>query len=159
MEDFSHYSSDGTPQMVDVSPKGITSRLAKATGFVKMAKTTVDAIENKLLPKGNPFEIAKVAGIMGAKQNSNLIPMCHPLLLNFVDVNLLLDKEKSGIYIESEVKVDGKTGVEMEALTAVSIAALTVYDMCKAIDKNMEIGEIKVTKKTGGKSDFFLQKK
>ena len=154
MSEFSHYSKDGTSTMVDVSNKDVTKRLAKAVGYVEMSPSTIDMIKNSLLPKGDPFEIAKIAGIMGAKKTSELIPMCHPLLLSFVGVKFFLDENENKVKIESEVVISGKTGVEMEALSAVSVAALTVYDMCKAVDKDMVIGGIAVIEKRGGKADY-----
>jgi len=156
MAEFSHYNSKGGAAMVDISPKNPTERYARACAFVKMDKTTITAIEKKLLPKGDVFEVARIAGIMAAKKTSDLIPMCHPLLLTHVNVNISINSEKSGIEIESEVKLSGKTGVEMEALTAASVAALTIYDMCKAVDKNMVIGECRLLEKKGGKSDYFI---
>jgi cyclic pyranopterin monophosphate synthase len=157
MNELSHYSDDGSSRMVDVSGKKATLRTAKASGIVKMQQSTIDLIEKKLIPKGNVFEVAKIAGIMAAKKTPELIPMCHPLLLSHIDVKIHIDKEKSCISIESEVKLEGKTGVEMEALTAVSVAGLTIYDMCKAVDKSMVIEDIKLIEKKGGKSDFSLK--
>lgn len=138
--------------MVDISGKTITQRFAKASGFVRMEKETLDMIKNEIMPKGNVFEVAKIAGIMAAKRTSDLIPMCHPLALSHVDLKIGINDEYNGVFLESEVRLEGKTGVEMEALTAVSVAALTVYDMCKAVDKNMEIEYIKLLEKKGGKS-------
>jgi cyclic pyranopterin phosphate synthase len=155
MSEFSHYDSKGRSVMVDVSSKPITERTAKATAFVKMSSKTVDQIKNKMMPKGDILEVARVAGIMGAKETSGLIPMCHPLQLNYVGVDIDLDIEMSGVRIFSEIRMSGKTGAEMEALTAVSIAALTVYDMCKAVDKEMVIQDCRVIEKKGGKSDFL----
>ncbi len=154
--EFSHYSKDGTSVMVDVSDKKITFRTAKAYGFVKMKPDTLDLIEKNLLPKGNLFETARIAGILGAKKNSELIPMCHPLNISYIGVDLKMDYKLCGISIFSEIRLEGKTGAEMEALAAVSIAALTVYDMCKAVDKEMIIENIKLIEKTGGKSDYKL---
>lgn len=154
MADFSHYSKDGTPVMVDISDKNVTARTAKAAGFVQMSRPTLELIEKRLLPKGDLFQIAKIAGIMAAKRNAELIPMCHPLALSFIDVSIELDYGACGVRINSEIRLEGKTGAEMEALTAVSVAALTVYDMCKAVDKGMVIGDIKLIEKKGGKSDF-----
>ena len=148
MSDFSHYSDDGRAVMVDISPKVLSERYARACSFVKMDSKTIHAIENKLLPKGDIFEVARIAGIMAAKKTSDLIPMCHPLKLDYVDVTIKIDSVKSGIEIFSEVKLSGKTGVEMEALTAASVAALTIYDMCKAVDKKLHIGSIKLIEKT-----------
>jgi len=154
MKNLSHYTEDGSSRMVDISDKKVTKRLARASGFVRMHKNTLDLIQKKLLPKGNVFEVAKIAGIMAAKKTSDLIPMCHPLSIAHIDIKIEIDKKKVGISLESEIKLEGKTGVEMEALTAVSVAALTVYDMCKAVDKNMIIEDIKLIEKSGGKSDF-----
>jgi cyclic pyranopterin monophosphate synthase len=154
MPEFTHFSSDGAPRMVDVSGKDVTSRKARAAGFVRMSQGTLDLITRKLLPKGNLFEIAKIAGISAAKKTSDLIPLCHPLAINFVDVTLRVNTEACGVEIESEVRVEGKTGAEMEALTAVAVAALTVYDMCKAVDKGMVIEHVRLVEKRGGKSDF-----
>ena len=155
MSEFSHYNEDGRAVMVDISPKTSSDRYAKACSFVKMDSATLDAIENKLLPKGDIFEVARIAGIMAAKKTSDLIPMCHPLKLDYIDVKIRLDRGKSGVEIFSEVKLQGKTGVEMEALTAASVAALTIYDMCKAVDKNMIIDNCRLLEKKGGKSDYL----
>ena len=155
MSEFSHYSEDGRAVMVDISPKTSTERFAKACSFVKMNPATINAIENKLLPKGDIFEVARIAGILAAKKTSDLIPMCHPLKLDYIDVKIKIDRLKSGIEISSEVKLSGKTGVEMEALTAASVAALTIYDMCKAVDKNMVIDNCRLVEKRGGKSDYL----
>ena len=159
MKDFSHYSKDGASRMVDISDKKPTLRIARASGFVKMDDSTLELIKNKLLPKGDLFEVAKVAGIIAAKKNSELVPMCHPLSISYIDVSVELDNDRSGIRLTSEIRLEGKTGAEMEALTAVSIAALTVYDMCKAVDKNMVINDIKLVEKSGGKSDYKLHEK
>ncbi len=159
MKEFSHYSEDGTPVMVDISAKKVTMRTAKAAGFVRLQRETLGLIEKRLLPKGDLFQIAKIAGIMAAKRNAELIPLCHPLALSFVDVILELDHDACGVRILSEVRLEGKTGAEMEALTGVSIAALTVYDMCKAVDKAMVIEDIRLIEKTGGKSDFSITSK
>lgn len=155
MADFSHYDSNGRAVMVDVSSKAVTERLARATAFVKMSGKTVDLIEKKLMPKGDILEVARIAGIMGAKETSALIPMCHPLQLSYVGVDVELDRENSGIRIFSEIRMFGKTGAEMEALTAVTVAALTVYDMCKAVDKEMIIEDCRLIEKKGGKSDYL----
>ena len=155
MGDFSHYSEEGKSIMVDVSEKKDTIRTAIAEGFVEMAAATLDLIEQKLLPKGNLFEVARVAGILAAKRNAELIPMCHPLNLSFVDVNVEFDRGRGAIKITSDIKMEGKTGAEMEALTAVTVAALTVYDMVKAVDKDMVITGVKLIEKRGGKSDYL----
>ncbi len=156
MGEFTHYSSDGSSRMVDISEKKATSRMARARGFVKMQDSTLDLIEKRLVPKGNVFEVARVAGIMAAKKISDIIPMCHPLLLSYVDIKMAVDRNEGGILIESEIRLEGKTGAEMEALGAVSAAALTVYDMCKAVDKSMIIDDIKLIEKKGGKSDIKI---
>ncbi|MCL2025730.1 MAG: cyclic pyranopterin monophosphate synthase MoaC [Leptospirales bacterium] len=154
MNDFSHYSKDGDSMMVDVSSKEITVRTAKAEGFIKMQPKTLDLIEKRLLPKGNLFEISRIAGIMAAKKTADIIPMCHPLNLSFINVDVEFDRSKEGIHISSEIRMKGVTGAEMEALTAVSAAALTVYDMVKAVDKEMVIEGIRLLEKKGGKSDY-----
>jgi cyclic pyranopterin phosphate synthase len=141
--------------MVDVTAKAITKRQAKARGSVTMEKATLNLIEKGQMTKGNVLGAAKIAGIMAAKKTGELIPLCHPLEITSVCLDLKIDRKKSRVVIESEVKTTGKTGVEMEALTAVSVAALTIYDMCKAADKKMVIGEIMLLEKTGGKSGTF----
>ncbi len=158
MDDFSHYDTDGKSVMVDISAKEITQRSAKAEASVFMKQDTITAIEKKLLPKGEVFEVARIAGIMAAKKTSGMIPMCHPLMLNYVNVDLEIDKKNSLVYIKSEIRLSGKTGAEMEALVAASVAALTVYDMCKAVDKDMVIGNCRLIEKKGGKSDFISSK-
>jgi cyclic pyranopterin phosphate synthase len=154
MTEFSHYNEQAKAVMVDISPKISTDRYAKACSFIKMDLNTIDAIEKKLLPKGDVFEVARIAGIMAAKKTADLIPMCHPLTLNYVDVSIKIDHERSGVEIFSEVKLTGKTGVEMEALTAAAVAALTIYDMCKAVDKSMIISDCRLVEKRGGQSDY-----
>ena len=144
--------------MVDVTAKTPTSRRAKARGIVKMEGQTLKLIEEGQIAKGNVLGIAKIAGIMAAKKTGEIIPLCHPLELTAIEVKLEIDRKNSRIIIESEVKNVGKTGVEMEALTAVSIAALTVYDMCKAADKKITIEEIMLLEKSGGKSGAFIRK-
>jgi len=156
MDDFSHYTSDGKSVMVDIGKKNITSRSARAYSAVYMNKSTIDAIENRLLPKGEVFEVARIAGIVAAKKTYELIPMCHPLQIDYIGVELKINSEKSAVEINSEIRLTGKTGAEMEALTAASVAALTVYDMCKAVDKGMVIGDCRLIEKRGGKSDFSL---
>lgn len=139
--------------MVDVSDKPVTTRTAEASGFVKMAAATVAAIREGRTPKGDPLEAARLAGIMAAKRTAELIPLCHPLPLNHADVHL--DVRDDGIAIRATARTDSKTGVEMEALTAASVAALTIYDMCKAIDKAMVISDIRLESKTGGGSGDY----
>lgn len=141
--------------MVDVGDKAVTTRTAVASGFVRMAATTVEAIREHRTPKGNPLEVARLAGIMAAKRTSELIPLCHPLPLNHADVQL--EVRPDGVAIIATAATDGKTGVEMEALTAASVAALTIYDMCKAIDKAMVITDIRLESKTGGRSGDYIR--
>jgi cyclic pyranopterin phosphate synthase len=147
---LTHIDEQGHARMVDVSAKPITSRTAVASGFVKMSAQTVEAIKTRTAPKGDPLEPARLAGIMAAKRTAEIIPLCHVLPLSHVDIELVLTTE--GIAIKSTVTAEAKTGVEMEALVAVSATALTIYDMCKAIDKGMVISEVRLELKTGGKS-------
>lgn len=154
MEKLSHFDDQGKIKMVDVSDKQITKRRAIASGKVLMNEKTLEVLQTQTNPKGNPFEIARIAGIMAAKQTANLIPLCHQLPLSKVDVKTEL--KDYGIYLEAEVITTSNTGVEMEALTAISVSALTIYDMCKAIQKDMQITEIQLESKTGGiNGDFF----
>jgi len=157
MKKLSHIDSAGQVQMVDVSAKEATNRRAVACGKVKMKPQTLRLIEKQQIAKGNVLGTAKIAGIMAAKKTSELIPLCHPLELTGIDVDLKIDRRNSQILIEAEVHTTGKTGVEMEAMTAVSIAALTIYDMCKAVDKEMMIGEIMLLAKSGGNSGIFTR--
>ncbi len=143
--------------MVDITAKAETLRQAKALGIVQMDIRTLELIEKGQIAKGNVLTTAKIAGIMAAKKTGELIPLCHPLEVTAIEVNLEIDRNKSQIIIQSEVKNMGRTGVEMEALTAVSIAALTIYDMCKAVDKKIIIGNIMLLEKSGGKSGTFIR--
>jgi cyclic pyranopterin monophosphate synthase len=152
---LTHFDAQGQAHMVDVSDKAVTSRVAVATGWIRMARDTYDIIGEGRAKKGDVLGIARLAGIMGAKKTADLIPLCHPLPITKVAVELTLDPDLPGVRIEATVKTTGQTGVEMEALTAVSTAALTVYDMTKAVDKAMEIGGIHVTLKEGGKSGRY----
>ena len=152
---LSHFDSKGDAHMVDVSEKDVTARIATATGHVTMARATFDLIAEGKAKKGDVLGVARLAGIMGAKKTPELIPLCHPLPVTKVALDLDLDAELPGVRISATVKTTGQTGVEMEALTAVSTAALTVYDMTKAVDKSMEIGGIHVTLKDGGKSGRY----
>ncbi len=152
MEKFSHFDEQGKIKMVDVSEKPETARRAIASGKVLLNAETLKILKSNENPKGNPLEIAQIAGIMAAKQTSALIPLCHQINLSKVNVNVEL--KDYGVFIEAEAKTNSQTGVEMEALTAVSVAALTVYDMCKAVQKDIVITEIRLESKTGGKSDF-----
>ena len=155
---LTHFDAQGRAHMVDVSDKPVTARVAVATGWIKMARETFDIIVEGRVAKGDVLGIARLAGIMGAKQTASLIPLCHPLPISKVAVELTPDPALPGVRIEATVKTTGQTGVEMEALTAVSTAALTVYDMAKAVDKEMEIGGIRVILKDGGKSGRFEAK-
>lgn len=155
MSGLSHFDEKGDAHMVDISDKDVTSRIASATGRVKMLPQTLDIVTNNQAKKGDVLAVAQLAGIMGCKQTSNLIPLCHPLPVSKVSVDLRVEPETSSVVITSTVKTTGQTGIEMEALTAVSIAALTVYDMLKAVDRGMEISEIKVVLKDGGKSGRY----
>ena len=145
---LSHYDARGRARMVDVSAKARSERQAEASAFVKMKKQVLRALPSN--PKGDPFEVARTAGIMAAKRTAELIPMCHPLPLSHIDVTLRVCE--NGVVIASKVKTTAETGVEMEALVAASVAALTVYDMCKALDKGIEIREVILERKSGGKS-------
>lgn len=156
MKKLSHFDEQGEIKMVDVSDKQTTKRRAVASGKVLMNSETIETLKNQTNPKGNPLEIARIAGIMAAKQTSNLIPLCHQLPLSKVDIKLQLNNY--GIYLEVEVITTAQTGVEIEALTAVSVAALTIYDMCKAVQKDMQITEIQLETKSGGKSGDFRRK-
>ncbi|GFE68893.1 cyclic pyranopterin monophosphate synthase MoaC [Chroococcus sp. FPU101] len=155
---LSHLNNEGEAQMVDVSGKAQTRREAIAAGQVRMTLATFTAIEAGNAPKGDVLGTAKIAGIMAAKQTSNLIPLCHPLPLSKVEVKIIPDAELPGYQIRATVVTKAETGVEMEALTAVSVAALTLYDMAKALEKSMQIEKIRLISKTGGKSgDFSLE--
>ena len=153
---LTHFDEAGRARMVDVSAKGETMRVAKARGKVDMNPETLERIRQGQIAKGDVLAVAQVAGVMAAKQTSQLIPMCHPLGITGVDLSFDIVPPKT-IEIEAEVRVTGKTGVEMEALTAVSVAALTIYDMCKAIDKTMVISNIRLMEKSGGKSGHFIR--
>jgi len=144
--EFSHLDADGTARMVDVSGKPVQRRTAVASGFIELAATTIEALKNSALPKGDVLTVARIAAIQAAKQTASLIPLCHQLPLERVDVQF--EVQARGVLIRSTVVTSSKTGVEMEALTAVSIAALTIFDMCKAVDKSMVIGAIRVDEKT-----------
>ena len=158
MEKLSHLDEQGRARMVDVSEKEVTSRIAVARGCIHMRPETLALILEDKIEKGDVFSIARVAGIMAAKKTSELIPMCHPLNITSVEIDLTAQKNPARVHIEALVRVSGKTGVEMEALTAVSAAGLTIYDMCKAVDREMTIGEIRLVKKSGGKSGTFIRK-
>mgnify|MGYP003550155303 CR=1 FL=1 len=154
-EKFTHFDSQGNAVMVDVTEKNKTERVATATGKVIASKETIDLIKEGKIGKGDVLGVARVAGIMAIKKTSDLIPMCHPIMINGCSIDFEIDEENSQVIINSTVKIFEKTGVEMEALTGVSVAALTIYDMCKAVDKRMKIDGIHLVKKTGGKSGEF----
>ena len=155
MAEFTHFDSDGNAHMVDVGSKPATARCAIVKGHVKMAPSTLQMIIDGTAKKGDVLGVARLAGIMGAKHTATLIPLCHPMGLDHVSINMQPDDKLPGISITATCSVTGPTGVEMEAMTAVSTAALTVYDMCKAVDRGMEIGAIRLTHKSGGKSGVF----
>ena len=154
---LTHIDEDGASRMVDVSNKDVTERIASAHALVTMNSQTFSLIMDKQVAKGDVLEVARVAGIMAAKKTSELIPMCHPLNINSVKIDYS-DNSKDSIEIIAEVKITARTGVEMEALTAVSVCALTIYDMCKSADKTMQISDIFLLKKSGGKSGIYEKK-
>ncbi|MCQ4635640.1 cyclic pyranopterin monophosphate synthase MoaC [Anaerovorax odorimutans] len=158
MADFSHFNEDGRAKMVDVGGKDTTVRTAVATGRVLVNRECFDLIKSGGMKKGDVLGTAQVAGIMGAKKTSEIIPMCHPIMINGVNITFNYNEEDLAIEIMSEVKCSGVTGVEMEALSAVSIAALTIYDMCKAVQKDMVIDQVHLVSKSGGKSGDFVWK-
>lgn len=157
MNPFSHLDNNGNASMVDVSQKNETERFALASGIISVSSEVMEAIQKDAVPKGNVLATARIAGIMAAKKTPELIPLCHTLLLSKVAVDFELCPEKNQIRCFCSVKLCGKTGAEMEALTGVSTALLTIYDMCKAIDKTMEIGQIHLEEKSGGKSGYFIR--
>lgn len=155
MKKLSHIDKKGTARMVDISSKPATQREAVASGAVYMKKKTLSLITSKKISKGNVFETARLAGVMAAKRTSELIPLCHPLNITSISVDFSVDKKKNKVNIEAKAKTTGLTGVEMEALMAVSVAALTIYDMCKAVDKSAVISDIMLLEKRGGKSGEY----
>ncbi|MGI8656539.1 MAG: cyclic pyranopterin monophosphate synthase MoaC [Pyrinomonadaceae bacterium] len=155
MSKLSHIDEQGRVAMVDTSAKSVTARRAVASARVSMSPETISAVREHRTPKGDPLETARLAGIMAAKRTGELIPLCHPLPLTHIDVRATVTNE--GVYIEAEAATQAQTGVEMEALTAASVAALTVYDMCKALDKAMTITDVRLEKKTGGKSGDYVR--
>ncbi|WP_438996707.1 cyclic pyranopterin monophosphate synthase MoaC [Candidatus Puniceispirillum sp.] len=155
MSKFTHFDETGVPHMVDVGSKPVTTRMAIAKGCVVMMPETLAMIENDTAKKGDVISVAQLAGIMGAKQTANLIPLCHPLGLDHVAVELTINHDRSAIDISATCRLSGQTGVEMEALTAVSVSALTIYDMCKSVDRGMYITDIRLTHKSGGKSGQY----
>jgi cyclic pyranopterin monophosphate synthase len=157
MTKLSHLDDQGRARMVDVSEKEVTSRIAVARGSIHMRPETLELILEGKVEKGDVFSVARVAGIMAAKKTAELIPMCHPLNITSVEIELNPEKNPARVEIEAVVRISGKTGVEMEAMTAVSVAGLTIYDMCKAVDREMLVGEIRLIKKSGGKSGTFIR--
>ena len=155
---LSHLDARGRARMVDVTPKAVTDRCAVARGVVTLRAATLKKIATGAIPKGDVLAVARLAGIMAAKRTADLIPLCHPLPLSHVDVQLTPDPTGPSVHIEARVRVTARTGVEMEALTAVSVAALTLYDMCKAVDREMTIGAIRLVEKRGGRSGTFVRR-
>lgn len=155
MNELTHFDKDGKAIMVDVGDKAASQRVAVARGAVTMQPETLERILDHRVEKGDVLAVARLAGIMAAKKTPELVPLCHPLLLSAVQVEFSPDRETNRIEIEATVKLTGQTGVEMEALTAVSVAALTVYDMCKAVDKTMTLDQIRLVEKSGGRSGHF----
>ncbi|HXG50623.1 MAG TPA: cyclic pyranopterin monophosphate synthase MoaC [candidate division Zixibacteria bacterium] len=158
MAKLSHLDEHGRARMVDVSGKDETDRVAVARGSVRMRPETLALILDNKIEKGDVFSVARIAGIMAAKKTPELIPMCHPLNLTSVEIDLAPADDPARVEIEAIVRVRGRTGVEMEAMTAVAAAGLAIYDMCKAVDREMSIGEIRLVKKSGGKSGTFIRK-
>jgi len=156
MTQWTHLDPQGRARMVDVSPKESTARQAVAQGFVYLQATTLRAIMEQQIAKGDVLQVARIAGIMAAKQTSALIPMCHPLELTSVEVDLMPEPETTRVRIEARVRNIGRTGVEMEALTAVMVAGLTVYDMCKSLDRGMRLSDVELLQKSGGKSGVYV---
>lgn len=150
---FSHYDEHGRARMVDIGDKSVTSRRAVAGGRITVLPETLETISRGLVPKGPPFEIARIAGIAAAKKTADLIPLCHPLRLTFIDVSINPGEDGSSIEVTATASAEEKTGVEMEALVACTTALLTIYDMLKAVDKSMSISEVHLQEKTGGRSD------
>jgi len=156
MTEFTHLDPQGRVRMVDVGDKKESKRVAVAVGSIAMESQTLELILDEHVKKGNVLEAARIAGVMASKKTSDLIPMCHPLNITYARIDFIPDRTKSVINIEAEVSLTGRTGVEMEALTAVSVAALTIYDMCKSYDRGMRISEIFLKSKSGGKSGTYL---
>jgi len=152
MEELTHMDASGRPRMVDVTDKPDTSREAVAKGTVRMQAPTLDLLKKEKMAKGDVLAVAQLAGIMAAKQTPNLIPLCHPVLIGDIKIEFSLNEKNSTVEITTTVKSTGKTGVEMEALTATAVTALTIYDMCKAVDRSLQIENIRLIKKSGGKS-------
>ena len=156
MSELTHFNEQGRAHMVDVTAKAVTHRVAVAAGEIRMAPETLRKVREGTMKKGDVLAVAQVAGIMAAKRNADIIPMCHPLMLTGVDIDFALEDDPSRVEIRATVSCNGETGVEMEALTAVSVAALTIYDMCKAVQKDMRITNIRLLRKSGGKSGDYI---
>ena len=156
MSELTHFNEQGRAHMVDVTAKAVTHRVAVAAGEIRMAPETLQKVREGTMKKGDVLAVAQVAGIMAAKRNADIIPMCHPLMLTGVDIDFALEDDPSRVEIRATVSCNGETGVEMEALTAVSAAALTIYDMCKAVQKDMQITNIRLLRKSGGKSGDYI---
>lgn len=156
--EFTHFNENGKAKMVEVGDKDNTKREAIAKGTIKMNPLTLKMIVEGQMKKGDVLSVAQVAGIMGAKKTSEIIPMCHNIFITGADIKFEIDEANNAVHIEAKAKTIGKTGIEMEALSAVSITALTIYDMCKAVDKDMVIENIRLVKKTGGKSGEYIRK-
>jgi cyclic pyranopterin monophosphate synthase len=154
MPELSHFDEQGQSRMVDVGTKDVTLRMARAETFVQMQPSTLSLILNRQVAKGDVFEVARLAGIMATKRTADLIPLCHPLGIDGVDL-ILVPVDKSTVRIEATVRVHGRTGVEMEAMTGVTVASLTIYDMCKSVDRTMTLGPTRLLEKIGGKSGHF----
>jgi cyclic pyranopterin phosphate synthase len=159
MTEFTHFDHEGKARMVDVTDKDITSRQAVVRGKISMAPKTFQMIQDKTIAKGDVFGVARIAGIMAAKRTADLIPLCHPLNITSVEIAFFPDPGESAIDIEGRVKTDGKTGVEIEAFIAVTTAAITVYDMCKGVDRAMTISDIHLLEKRGGKSGTYVSRR
>ena len=160
MSDFTHFNEQGRAKMVDVGEKPISQRVAVAGARVLVNENTFNLIKSGGMKKGDVLTVAQIAGVMGAKRTPDIIPMCHPILMDGINLELSLNENRLSVEIKAEVRCDGRTGVEMEALSAVSIAALTVYDMCKAVQKDMVISDIRLISKTGGvHGDYFREEK
>jgi len=157
MSDLSHIDAQGRAKMVDVSSKAVTARMARATGSIRMKPETLDAIRSNAVAKGDVLGVARIAGIMAAKRTAELIPLCHPLPLTDVSVDIAFDDALPGLRVEAAARTAAQTGVEMEAIVAVSVTLVTVYDMAKAVDKSMVIGEIFLTEKVGGRSGHWVK--
>jgi len=159
MASFTHIDKDGAVRMVDVTAKAPSLRIATAQGVVYMRPQTLTMIQEQSVKKGNVLETARIAGVMGAKKTSNLIPMCHPLNITHIKIDFSTDTNTHSITVSASVRLVGQTGVEMEALTAVAVACLTIYDMCKSYDREMKISDIVLLEKSGGKSGTFIRDK